>query len=119
MLARSGLARAGQTIIADKGYRRKSFENILNQVGITLIRPATKTEKPRPGQRYLRPFRQIIESINNTLKTQLCLERHGGRTKPGVIARILQRLLALVAAIRHNETTQRPRPTPSLIAYDH
>ena len=81
MLTRSGLAREGQTIIADKGYRRASFENTLNQAGITLIRPATKTEKPRPGRRFLRPFRQIIESVNNTLKTQLDLERHGGRTK--------------------------------------
>lgn len=33
MLRRSGLARAGQTIIADKGYRRKSFEKTLNQSG--------------------------------------------------------------------------------------
>ncbi len=119
MLARSGLARPGQTIIADKGYRRKSFEQTLNQAGITLIRPATKTEQPRPAQRYLRPFRQIIESVNNTLKTQLDLERHGGRTKPGVIARILQRLLALTAAIWHNQTTNRPGPARSLIAYDH
>ena len=119
MLARSGLARPGQTIIADKGYRRASFRNTLNEAGITLIRPATKTEKPRPGRRFLRPFRQIIESINNTLKTQLDLERHGGRTKAGVIARILQRLLALTATIWHNQTTNQPGPARSLIAYDH
>ena len=119
MLARSGLARPGQTIIADKGYRRASFRNTLNEAGITLIRPATKTEKPRPGRRFLRPFRQIIESVNNTLKTQLDLERHGGRTKAGVIARILQRLLALTAAIWHNQTTNQPGPARSLIAYDH
>ena len=119
MLARSGLARPGQTIIADKGYRRASFENTLNEAGITLIRPATKTKKPRPGRRFLRPFRQIIESVNNTLKTQLDLERHGGRTKAGVIARILQRLLALTAAIWYNQTTNRPGPARSLIAYDH
>ena len=96
MLARPGLARPGQTIIADKGYGRASFHKTLNGAGITLIRPATKTERPRPGRRFLRPFRQIIESVNNTLKTQLDLERHGGRTKAGVIARILQRLLALI-----------------------
>ena len=119
MLARSGLARPGLTIIADKGYRRASFEKTLNEAGITLIRPATKTEKPRPGRRFLRPFRQIIESVNNTLKTQLDLERHGGRTKAGVIARVLQRLLALTAAIWHNQTTNRLGPARSLIAYDH
>ena len=99
MLARSGLKGAGRTIMADKGYRSASFENTLNEAGITLIRPATKTEKPRPGQRFLRPFRQIIESVNNTLKTHLDLERHGGRTKTGVVARVLQRLLALTTAI--------------------
>ncbi len=119
MLAHSGLARPGQTIIADKGYRRASLEEALNQAGMTLIRPATKTQAPRPGRRFLKPFRQIIESVNNTLKTQLDLERHGGRTKPGVIARILQRLLALTAAIWHNQTTNRPGPARSLIAYDH
>lgn len=119
MLAHGGLTRPGQTIIADKGYRRASFENTLNEAGITLIRPATKTEKPRPGRRYLRPFRQIIESVNNTLKTQLDLERHGGRTKTGVIARVLQRLLALTAAIWYNQTTNQPTPARSLIAYDH
>ena len=74
---------------------------------------------PRPHQRFLRPFRQIIESINQTLKAQLDLERHGGRTKPGVCARVLQRLLALTAAIWHNETTRQPGPARSLLAYDH
>ena len=52
-------------------------------------------------------------------QTQLDLERHGGRTKPGVIARILQRLLALTAVIWHNETTHQPGPARSLTAYDH
>lgn len=119
MLSHGGLTRPGQTIIADRRYRRASFENALNEAGITLIRPSTKTEKPRPGRRYLRPFRQIIESVNNTLKTQLDLEQHGGRTKTGVIARVLQRLLALTAAIWYNQTTNQPTPARSFIAYDH
>ncbi|MBK5221828.1 MAG: IS982 family transposase, partial [Acidimicrobiia bacterium] len=37
----------------------------------------------------------------------------------GVCARVLQRLLALTAAIWHNETTQQPGPARSLTAYDH
>lgn len=119
MVANAGVSRQGQTIIGDKGYRRASFENTLNEAGISLIRPATKSEKPRAGRRFLRPFRQIIESVNNTLKAQLDLERHGGRTKAGVIARVTQRLLALTAAIWHNQTTNRPGPARSLIAYDH
>jgi len=116
MIAFGQLDQPGQTIIADKGYRRASFETDLNAAGITLIRPALKSEPDRPGRRFLRAFRQIIESVNNTLKAQLDLERHGGRTKPGVCARILQRLLALTAAIWHNETTNRAGPARSLTA---
>lgn len=119
MIALAGLDRPGQTLIADKGYRRATFETALDDTGITLIRPALKSEPPRPGRHYLRAFRQTIESINQTLKAQLDLERHGGRTRPGVCARVLQRILALTAAIWHNETTQRPGPARSLTPYDH
>ena len=112
--------RTGQVLIADKGYRSATFEAVLNDAGITLIRPTIKTEKvKRPGQQFLKPFRQIIESINQTFKAQLDLERHGGRKPAGVCARILQRILALTAAIWHNETTHQPGPARSLIAYDH
>ncbi len=109
----------GTTLIADKGYRRASFETELNNAGVTLIRPNLKTEATRAGGQYLRAFRQIIESVNQTLKAQLDLERHGGRTKPEVCARVLQRILALTAAIWHNETTGQPGPSRSLTAYDH
>lgn len=119
MIAFGDLDTAGCTLIADKGYRRASFEHQLNQAGITLIRPNLKSEKQRPGGRYLKAFRQTIESVNETLKGQLDLERHGGRKKPGVCARVLQRLLALTAAIWHNETSERPGPARSLTAYDH
>jgi hypothetical protein len=112
--------RPGQVLIADKGYRSASFEAELNTRGITLIRPTIKSEKhQRPHTRFLRPFRQIIESVNQTLKAQLDLERHGGRKPAGVFARILQRLLALTAAIWHNKTTNQPGPARSLLAYDH
>ena len=68
----------------------------------------------RPG--LLRPLRQRIESVNQTLKGQLDLEHHGGRTIQGVTARVLQRLLALTAAIWHNHHTNQPVPR-SLLAY--
>lgn len=119
MIALGGLDTAGVTLIADKGYRRASFETELNTAGITLIRPNLNSEKPRPGRRYLRAFRQIIESVNQTFKGQLDLERHGGRTRPGVCARVLQRICALTAAIWHNETSDHPGPARSLTAYDH
>jgi hypothetical protein len=54
----------------------------------------------------------------NTLKDQLGLEDHGGRTTAGVSVRILQRVLALTAAIWHNWHTGQPIMR-SLTAYDH
>ena len=101
--------RAGQVMMGDKGYRSVTFESELNAGGITLIRPSLKSEKTtRPLQQFLKPFRQIIESVNQTFKAQLDLERHGARKPAGVCARILQRILALTAAIWHNETTNQP-----------
>lgn len=108
----------GQLLMTDKGYRSKELEGQLAVLGITLIRPATKNEPSRPGQRFLKPFRQVIESVNQTLKAQLDLERHGGRKPDGVAARVLQRLLALTAAIWHNEKIGKP-VLRSLVAYDH
>jgi hypothetical protein len=108
----------GQTLLADKNYYGKAFEADLDTAGIHLIRPTRKGEKPRTGQRFLKPLRQVIESINNTLKAQLDLERHGGRTIAGVASRVLQRILALTAAIWHNDRTDQPI-LRSLTAYDH
>jgi hypothetical protein len=110
--------RAGQTVIADKHYYGRAFEATLAAAGITLLRAARANEPPRPGAHLLKPLRQVIESINDTLKGQLDLEQHGGHTPTGVWARILQRVLALTAAIWHNDHIGAPTPR-SLIAYDH
>jgi hypothetical protein len=110
--------RAGQVIIADKNYYGRDFEAALAARGTCLIRPARRGEAPRPGARFMRPLRQVIESVNDTLKGQLDLERHGGRTPAGVMTRILQRILALTAAIWHNDHAGQP-VMRSLTAYDH
>jgi hypothetical protein len=83
-----------------------------------LLRPVRKGEAKRAGQRLFKPLRQVIESVNDTFKGQLDLERHGGHTPEGVTVRILQRILALTAAIWHNDTTGQP-VMRSLTAYDH
>ena len=70
------------------------------------------------GAPLFKPLRQTIESINQTFKAQLDLERHGGHTIAGVIVRVLQRILALTAAIWHNDHTGAPIHR-SLTAYDH
>ncbi|WP_345075394.1 IS982 family transposase, partial [Paeniglutamicibacter cryotolerans] len=108
----------GQIIIADKNYYGKAFEQDLSEAGITLVRPTRQGEKPRPGKSLLKPLRQVIESINDTLKGQLDLEAHGGRTIAGVTVRVLQRILALTVAIWHNLNTG-SHPLRSLTAYDH
>ncbi|MFD4977772.1 hypothetical protein ACFWOI_49030, partial [Streptomyces sp. NPDC058424] len=53
----------------------------------------------------LKKVRQLIESVNDTLKGQLDLEQHGARTVDGVAIRVAQRVLALAAAIWHNFQT--------------
>lgn len=107
-----------QTLIADKGYYGASFEADLDGAGITLLRPARKGEAPRGGEPFFRPLRQVVESIFDTLKGQLDLEAHGGRTIAGVCARVGQRILALTAAIWHNDKIGAP-VLRSLTAYDH
>jgi hypothetical protein len=110
--------RHAQTLIADKGYTSAELETRLAGHGIELIRPARRKEAPRRGAGQLKPLRQIIESINATLKTQLSLERHNGHSQQGVLVRVLQRLLALTAAIWHNHHADQP-VLRSLTAYDH
>jgi hypothetical protein len=110
--------RPGLVILVDKGYRDAQTEAILAAQGVRVLRPAYKGEAPRPGQTLFKPLRQLIESVNDTLKGQLDLERHGGRTIEGVTVRVLQRLLALTTAIWHNHKTGQP-VLRSLIAYDH
>jgi DDE family transposase len=110
--------RPGQTLIADKNYYGRAFEQQLAQLGVHLLRPARKGEPARAGAQLFKPLRQVIESVNQTLKAQLDLERHGGRTPAGVIIRVLQRLLALTAAIWHNYHTNQPT-LRSLTVYDY
>jgi hypothetical protein len=108
----------GLILVVDKGYRDQHTETWLGDRGITVVRPAYRNETPRPGRALLHAVRQSIESVNDTFKGQLSLEQHGGRTITGVAVRVLQRILALTAAIWHNWHTGQPIMR-SLIAYDH
>jgi hypothetical protein len=111
-------ARPGQVLLADKNYYGQEFERLLAELGVRLLRPARKGEAGRAGASLFRPLRQLIESVNQTFKGQLNLERHGGRTGIGVVVRVLQRILALTTAIWHNDKTGQPT-LRSLVAYDH
>jgi hypothetical protein len=74
--------RPGQILIGDKNYYGRDFEAALDQAGVRLLRPARKGEPDRAGAHLFKPLRQTIESINETLKGQLDLERHGGHPPP-------------------------------------
>ena len=102
----------------DKNYYGRDFEATVAGNGFCLLRPARQGEPERPGTRFFKPLRQVIESVNDTLKGQLDLERHGGHTPAGVMARVLQCILALTAAIWHNDHTGQ-HVKRSLVAYDH
>jgi DDE family transposase len=106
---------AGEVVIADKGFAGAEFERQIAALGGRLLRPDRKNEPHRFGA--LGGIRQWIESTFDTLKDQLSLERHGGRTLIGLVSRIARRLLALTATILHNWQTG--TPGRSLIAYDH
>nr|WP_246094946.1 IS982 family transposase [Streptomyces roseicoloratus] len=111
------LVRQGQVILADKGFAGKEFETFVSErLGAHLVRPDRKDEPVRHGK--IARVRQWIEAVIDTLKGQLSLEHHGGRTPAGVFARTGQRLLALAAGIWHNWTTG-AAVKRSLIAYDH
>ena len=105
----------GQVVISDKGFAGAEFERHVATLGGLLLRPDRKDEQPRFGS--LGSIRQWIESAFDTLKDQLSLERHGGRTLTGLVSRIARRLLALTAAILHNSQTG--NPGRKLTAYDH
>ena len=111
-------AHPGQVIIGDKNYFGRAFEAELAERELTLLRPVRKGEAMRAGQNLFKPLRQVIESVNWTFKGQLDLERHGGKTPEGILARVLARVLALTAAIWHNDKTAQP-VMRSLTAYDH
>jgi hypothetical protein len=110
------LIRSGQILLADKGFSGAEFAATTAAMGLRLLRPDRKDETYKNGN--LGGVRQWIESVNHTLKGQLGLEEHGGRTTHGVFARVAQRVLAMAAGIWHNwnigATAKR-----SLIAYDH
>jgi hypothetical protein len=105
----------GYTVLADKGFAGEEFEAFMADLDANFLRPDRKDEPVRYGA--LGAIRQWIESVFWTCKGQLTLERHGGRTHPGLAARIALRLLALAAALWHNQLIG--QPGRHLAAYTH
>jgi hypothetical protein len=97
------------TLMADKNYYGRQFETALADAGIDLLRPARKGEKPRAGQRFFKPLRQVVR-IGQQHPHHPARPRTPRRTHiiAGVAARVLQRILACTAAIWHNDRTDQP-----------
>jgi hypothetical protein len=93
-------------VIGDKGYAGRELEHAAAALDATIIRPRRRDEPT--GGLHLAPIRQRIESIFQTCKDLLTLERHGARTLDGLGTRIRIRLLALAAAISLNHRLGRP-----------
>jgi hypothetical protein len=93
-------------VLGDKNYAGREFERAAAERDATIVRPRRKDE---PGHGlHLAPIRQRIESIFQTCKDLLTLERHGARTLHGLGTRIRCRFLALTAAIALNYRLGRP-----------
>ena len=106
--------RGGEIVVCDKGYVGRGFERAVAALGGQVVRPARKDE-PAGSRPHLGRIRQRIESVFQTFKDILCLERHGARTPEGLRTRVGVRILALAASVWLNH--QLGRPSRSLVAY--
>ena len=106
----------GTLLVADKGFAGGDFQTALAGLDLVILRPA-RTDEPEGGG-FPNWLRQRVEAVIWTLKHQLGLDRPGGRIPAGLWARVVQRLLALNAAIWFNWQIGAPVKR-SLIAYDH
>jgi len=79
------------------------------------VHPDRRGEQPRFGS--LGDVRPWAESTFNTIKGRLPSNAHGAHTRPGLVTRVAQRLLALAAGLWHNWNIG--EPARHLTAYDH
>ena len=108
----------GTAVVTDKGLSGEDTEEYFASPG-----PGPDPHPPRPQRRESPGSSRTgcasaSRRSSGPSKNQLGLERHGGRVPAGLWARVVQRLLALNAAIWHNWQIGAPVKR-SLIAYDH
>jgi hypothetical protein len=111
------LDESGQLILADKGYISKPLAQLARELGAELVIAGKQASGKGQGTDAYRGLRQPIELVFGSLKSQFSLERLQAKTPAGLLARILQRLLAYTAAGYCNWMQGIPRR--SFIAYDH
>lgn len=106
----------GSAVVTDKGLSGRQTKEFFAEQRLCLVRPARRDEHDHGS--FPNWLRQRVEAIIWTLKHQLGLEQHGGRVPAGLWVRVVQRLLALNAAIWFNWQIGAPTKR-SLLAYDH
>jgi hypothetical protein len=106
--------RGGEIVVCDKGYVGAAVEAAVAKIGGVVVRPA-RADGPAGSRPHLGRIRQRSESVFQTFKDLLCLERHGARTPEGLGTRVGLRILALAASIWLNH--QLGRPTRSLVGF--
>ncbi len=79
--AEQGVLRADLLVLSDKGLAGRAMDQAVRGLGAWLVRPDRRDEPYRYGK--LGGVRQWVEAIIDTLKGQLGLEQHGGRTPKG------------------------------------
>jgi hypothetical protein len=104
----------GQLVLCDKGFAGREFEQAVSELHALVVRPS-RADEPERVAPAIGWIRQRIESIVQTLKDPLCLERHLAKTPAGLSTRILARIVALCAAIHLN--WQLGKPPRELVGY--
>lgn len=104
----------GLILVVDKGYRGRDIETWLNERGITVIRPRTPTKRRDRAAPSCTPRARASSRSTTRSKDNSILSNTADVPSPAAV-RVLQRILALTAAIWH---TGRP-VMRSLVAYDH
>jgi hypothetical protein len=108
-----GCLQGGEIVVCDKGYAGRDFARAVAALGGHVARPR-RADEPGRGP-FLGLIRQRIESVFQTFKDLLTLERHGARTPEGLRERIGYRLLALAACVWLNY--QLGRATRALVDF--
>ncbi len=94
-------------MVCDKGYAGREFGRRRQAARHRTSSGPPAATSPTSSRRFA-TIRQRIESVFQTCKDLLNLERHGARTQTNLRARIGIRLLALGACIDLNHQLGRP-----------
>lgn len=97
--------RPGQVLIADKNRYGRDFEATLADAGIELLRRARKGDPNAPAGASLSRFARPSTPSSTRSRASLISSTTAATPPTGVLVRVLQRLLPLIAAIWHNDHT--------------